>query len=188
LSYHVVIIGRIKCILCCLWSTTGTSTTGLWIVVLIIGAIFGFDLYIFVNESNTGVVFPWPVVVAVLAVAVIFLMTTMYIFPLQARFVNTVGKTLKNAFLMMILNFPRSVLMLLLYAVPVVLFFVSSFATPFLIMFGISGPALGAVYLYRKIFARFEPEAETITSDMDFTVVMDEDYDEATESTETTEE
>lgn len=149
--------------------------TILWIIVLLVGIIFGVDMYIFVNSVNAGIVFPWPVVVAVIAVAAVYLMTVMYIFPLQARFINTVGKTLKNAFLMMILNFPRSVLMLLLYAVPIVLFLVSSFATPFLIMFGIAGPALGAVYLYRKVFARFEPEAETITSDMDFTVIVDDE-------------
>jgi len=155
--------------------------TILWFILMIIGAIFGVDAYIFVNGGTSGIVFPWAVIVAVLAVVVIFLMTSMYVFPLQARFVNTVGKTLKNAFLMMILNFPKSVLMLLLYAVPVVLFLTSSFAMPFLIMFGVSGPALGAVYLYRKIFERFEPEAEAITADMDFTVVVDEEESESSE-------
>jgi len=149
--------------------------TVLWIIVVIVGFIFGFDAYIFVHGSETGLVFPWPVVVAVLAVAVIYVMTVMYVFPLQARFINTVGKTLKNAFLMMILNFPKSVVMLVLYCMPVVLLFVSSFAMPFLIMFGIAGPSLGAVYLYRKIFERFEPETEKITSDMDFSVVLDDE-------------
>ena len=149
--------------------------TILWLIMLLIGSIFGFDLYIFVHAGETGMVFPWPVVVAVIVITALYLMTLMYVFPLQARFVNTVGKTIKNAFLMMILNFPRTVCMFFLYAIPVVLLFISSFATPFLIMFGVAAPALGAVYLYRGVFSKFEPEAETVTADMDFTVVVDED-------------
>ena len=63
--------------------------------------------------------------------------------------------------------------MLLLYLVPPVLLLLSPVATPFLIMFGIAGPALGATYLFRKVFAKFEPETEAITSDMDFKVDME---------------
>ena len=63
--------------------------------------------------------------------------------------------------------------MLVLYALPVVLMMVSPMATPFLIMFGVAGPGLGAAYLYRKIFSKLEPEQDGITSDMDFKVDME---------------
>ena len=62
--------------------------------------------------------------------------------------------------------------MFLLYLLPVALMLVSAYATPFLIMFGVAGPGLGAAYLYRKVFARFEPET-AITDDMEFKVDME---------------
>ena len=140
--------------------------TILWLIEALVIAVFIGDYLIFVRSGQE---FSVAFMVAVLAVAVLFAMTAMYIWPMQARFYNTVPKTLKNSFLIMILNFPRSILMLLLYAVPFVLLLISNFATPFIIMFGFSAPALGAGYLYRKVFSRFEPE-ETITDDMDFHV------------------
>ncbi|MCR5595635.1 MAG: YesL family protein [Lachnospiraceae bacterium] len=144
--------------------------TILWLIVLLVAAVFVGDYFVFIRAGKEfSIVF----VVAVFAVGVLFLMTSMYIFPLQARFYNTVGHTLKNAFLVMILNFPKSICMLLLYLVPVVLLLVSPMATPFLIMFGISAPSLGAVYLYRKVFSRFEPETDGITPDMEFQVNME---------------
>lgn len=146
------------------------QATVLWIIIAIMGAIFAGDYYVFVRSGHE---FSLAFMIAVLSVFVLFLMTVMYVFPLQSRFYNTVGKTLKNSFLVMILNFPKSILMLLLYLLPLVLLLVSPYATPFMILFGVSGPGLGAAYLYRKVFARFEPEPEAIVDDMDFQVDME---------------
>ena len=146
------------------------QATILWIIILLVGLIFVGDYYVFVKSDHE---FSLVFMLAVLVVDILFMMTAMYVFPLQARFYNTVGRTLKNAFLVMIANFPRSILMLVLYALPVVLMMVSPMATPFLIMFGVAGPGLGAAYLYRKIFSKLEPEQDGITSDMDFKVDME---------------
>ncbi len=146
------------------------QATVLWIIVALLGAVFVGDYFVFVKSGKE---FSIAFMIAVLTLFVLFLMTTMYVFPLQSRFYNTVGRTLKNSFLMMILNFPKSILMFLLYLLPVVLLMISPYATPFLILFGVAGPGLGATYLYRKVFARFEPETEAITDDMDFTVDME---------------
>ncbi len=158
------------------------QATILWIIVLLVGAIFVGDYFVFVKSGQEfSIVF----MVAVLSVFVLFLMTVMYIFPLQSRFYNTIGRTLKNALLVMILNFPKSILMFLLYLLPVVLLIVSPYATPFLIMFGVAGPGLGAAYLYKKVFARFEPEETAITDDMDFQVDMEGVETEGIETVET---
>ena len=146
------------------------QATVLWIIIALMGAVFAGDYYVFVKSGHE---FSLVFMIAVLSIFVLFLMTVMYVFPLQSRFYNTIGKTLKNSFLMMILNFPKSILMLLLYLLPIVLLLISPYATPFLILFGVSGPGLGAAYLYRKVFARFEPEPEAIVDDMDFQVDME---------------
>ena len=143
-----------------------------WLIMLAVIVVFVADYYIFFRstaEINSAIV------IGVFFVTIIFVMTGMYVFPMQARFVNTVRGTIKNAFLIMVLNFPKSIAMLIVYAIPPVLFLISGFAVPFLIMFGASAPALAAAYLYRKVFSRFEPEEEELTSDMNFSVVVDEE-------------
>ena len=150
-----------------------TQSTIEWIIIMAVFGIFAADYFIFVRSGQE---FSTVFMIAILAVSVLVMMSIMYVFPLQARFYNTIGKTFRNSVLIMILNFPKSILMFIMYLLPVVLLFISSFATPFLIMFGVSVPALGAVYLYRKVFERFEPETGQITDDMDFHVeVLDED-------------
>lgn len=146
------------------------QATILWLIELVIGGVFIGDFYIMTHSNGK---FSLPIVIAILAIAVIIFMASMYVFPLQARFVNTIGGTLKNSFLIMLLNLPKSVLMMLLYFSPIVLLYISEMIVPFWIMFGISGPALGAAYLYKKVFERFEPEAATITSDDEFSVEVD---------------
>lgn len=146
------------------------QATILWIIILLAGLVFVGDYYVFVKSGQE---FSLVFMLAVLVIDILFMMTAMYVFPLQARFYNTIGRTLKNAFLIMIANFPRSILMLILYLLPVALLLLSPMATPFLIMFGVAAPGLGAAYLYRKIFSKIEPEPEEVTSDMDFKVDME---------------
>lgn len=158
------------------------KATLLWLILLVVIAVFVFDFYIM---AFSGMVFPWPLVVGVFAVGIILFMAGMYVFPMQARFENTIWGTLRNSFFIMILNLPKSVLMLIVYVIPVLLFLVSAYAVPFLIMFGVSLPSLAAVYLYRKVFARFEPQEE-IADDMEFTINDSEESDEQREDGEET--
>ena len=95
--------------------------TIIWLIMMVVIGVFAADFYIM---TRTEMVFPWAVVMAVMAVGIVVFMASMYVFPLQARFINSVGATLKNSFLIMILNFPKSILMLLVYMIPIFLLFV----------------------------------------------------------------
>ena len=96
-------------------------------------------------------------------------------------FTNTVWRTIKNSFFMMSLNLPRTILMALVYALPIVVILISPIAFPLIILFGISLPGYIAAMLYNKVFKRFEPEQEEITSDENFTVLMDDETEIPTE-------
>ena len=87
----------------------------------------------------------------------------------------------KNSFFMMSLNLPRTILMALVYALPIVVILISPIAFPLIILFGISLPGYIAAMLYNKVFKRFEPEQEEITSDENFTVLMDDETEIPTE-------
>ena len=102
----------------------------------------------------------------VIAIALILYMVSLYIYPLLSKFVNTVLGTLRNAALMSIMALPKTVLMVLVSAVPVVIFyFFYVKALPVLILLGISGPGFLHALLYNNTFKRFEPKVEEMSEE-----------------------
>lgn len=139
--------------------------TALWGINIAVIALCVLDVYLF---FTAGTAMPVLVLVAVIAVGVLLLMTCMYFYPLQARFINPVKKTVRNAFFVMILNFPKSIIMVILYLIPIALCFVAFFLIPMVILFGISVPGYGCALLYKKVFMKLEPKEEEVTPDMEF--------------------
>lgn len=148
------------------------QATLMWLLMLLVIMVYVGDILIF---NFSGMVFPKPVIVAVLAVAIVLLMMAVYVFPLQARFENPIKNTLKNAMILAFANLPKTLLMLACYALPLVICYFSSYAMIFVILFGISAPAYGAACLYSGIFKKMEPETEEITDDMSFSIQLDEE-------------
>lgn len=146
------------------------QATLIWLLMLVVIVVYIGDAVIF---SFSGITFPKPLVVAVIAVGVVLFMVGIYVFPLLARFENSIRNTIKNAALIAIGNLPKTILMVVLYALPLVISYFSSYAMLFVFLFGISAPAYGAAMLYSNIFKKFEPEVEVV-SDMEFTVDVGE--------------
>ncbi|MDE6386997.1 MAG: DUF624 domain-containing protein [Lachnospiraceae bacterium] len=142
------------------------QATLLWILMLLVILVFIGDAFIF---SYSGVVFPKPLVITVIAVAIVLFMITMYVFPLLARFDNTIKNTIKNAALLAVANLPKTILMAVFYILPFVIGYFSTYSYVFIFLFGISVPAYGAAWLYSGIFKKFEPETEE-ASDLDFSL------------------
>lgn len=147
------------------------QATILWLIMLLVILIYIGDFYIF---SYSGLKFPAALVIAVLALALVLLMVAVYVFPVLSRFDNTVRNTLRNAFCMAVLNLPKTILLILLMALPMVVIYFSSYAAIFVFMFGISLPAYCSAHLFNSIFKKFEPEAEAVASDYEFTVQTNE--------------
>lgn len=137
-----------------------------WLLMLLVIGVYAGDVFIF---SYSNVTFPRALVIAVIAVGVIVLMVMTYIFPLLARFDNTIKHTIKNAALLAFANLPKTLLMAFIYALPLIMVYFSAYTFIFIIMFGISLPAYGAAWVYSGIFKKFEPEPEQV-SDIDFSV------------------
>ena len=146
------------------------QATIIWLLMLLVIVVYVGDSFIF---NYSGLTFPKALVVAVVAVAVLLVMAAVYVFPLQARFENSVKNTLKNAMILAFVNLPRTLLMVGCYVLPVVIAYCSNYALLFVFLFGISAPAYGAAWIYSGIFKKLEPETEEI-SDMDFTLRIDE--------------
>ncbi len=88
------------------------------------------------------------------AVAVFFLI---WLFPMQARFSNPIGITMKNALWASLINAPKTLIMLLMWLfIPALILFVSANFTPLLVLFGIGGPAYFNALVYDDFFKEME--------------------------------
>ena len=94
---------------------------------------------------------------AAAAVGILVLALALYAFPLQARFENSLGGTLKNAATLAVAYFPRTagmvVCTLALWLIALRFF---NYALPVLLMFGVSLPCYVCALLYRDIFEKLE--------------------------------
>lgn len=96
--------------------------------------------------------------IVITIIAVLFLFTVLYVFPVLAKFANTTWRTIKNAFLMSIMQFPRTLLMIVIWALPALLLLISLRTVPVVFLFGMSGPAWLCAHLYNKFFKKLEDQ------------------------------
>lgn len=137
------------------------QATVMWILMLFLTAAAGADFY-FVSMMDSGVAFVLRTGLCV--VLFFFLCSGIYWFALLARFENSIKNTIKNACFIGILNFPKSICILIIYAVFWVLY--GMFALhilPLIFLLGISLPIYLASYLFSGIFKKLEPQEEEIS-------------------------
>ena len=93
------------------------SATRLWLVLLPAFLVLGADLLIAFNMENSPALWRIPAILGM----VLWLLTALWAFPLTAQFENTLGRTLKNAFLLSVSWLPRSLGMGVLWLLPLIL-------------------------------------------------------------------
>lgn len=133
------------------------QATIIWMLLLVVIMILAGDFYIM---KNSGLEFNKIVQIVITAVGVLVLFTSMYVFPVLAKFENTTFRTIKNAFVMSIIQFPKTILMVILYLLPLILFAISMRLIPIAFLFGMSVPAFLSAMLYNKFFKKLETQIE----------------------------
>lgn len=129
------------------------QSTAIWLIMLVIGVILGGDLYImYARAEDFHIIFR-----AILgAIAIFAVFTLLYVFPVQAKFANPVLRTIKNALAMSILQAPKSVLMVILYLIPMLLAVFVPNVFPLVMLFGMTAPAFLSAKMYNKLFLKLE--------------------------------
>ena len=99
-------------------------------------------------------------------VAIVVLAVALYLFPLIARFQNTLGRHLRNALILAIANLPRTVLITVVNAIPFLVAYNCTLEVILGLVFywEIIGPAFGICFtnwLLGPVFRKFEPEEMT---------------------------
>ena len=148
----------------------------IWIIMAAIGAVLYFDTK-FMNGDFSQIATVSDLSskimgVLIMAAGVLYLFTISYVFPVLARFDNTVKNTIKNALLMSIRHLPSTIAIVAINVIPLLIMYV--FPKALILIFVIFG--LCAYYcssFFVKIFKNYMTE-ENITSDENFEVNMEE--------------
>ena len=146
------------------------QATIIWIIVLVIVGVFAGDFMIYRAMPDQ---IPKVLMFVVLIISFIVLCSILYIFPVLSHFDNTIKNTIKNAFLISMINFPSTIVFLILFALPFILGKLTYEAYPFIFMVGFSGPAYLASYLWNRIFKKFESKEREIDYSIDSDTVGD---------------
>lgn len=137
------------------FKTNFRQATCIWLIFLAFILMFVGDIYIF---AYTEMNFPRILIILVCAAAIILSLVGVYIFPVLARFDNSIKNTIRNAFMIAIISLPRTIAMLLISALPIILLRISLRLVPISALLGFSGTAYLCAMLYNGVFKKFEPE------------------------------
>lgn len=146
--------------------------------------ILAFDIYYASVVKNGEGFYKYFLYVAIVIAVVVFF-GSIYIYPVLAKFDNTIKRTFKNAFLMVFVHLPQTIIMALIIVVPVVLMYYSdSVAKTGLFLFVLAGFSLVSYFqsvFIVKIFDKYLPKEETDEADGDETEHEEAETEEQTE-------
>ncbi len=137
------------------------QATGIWLLMLAVGILLIVDYVIIRDISGTLFTF---VKIGLFVVFILYLFEFVYVFPVLSRFVNTVKQTFKDAFIMSFVDFPRTIIMSLIFVVPVIVTFINIYTLSWgLVLWILIGFALISylqTFFMEKVFKRYMPEEE----------------------------
>lgn len=137
-------------------------STIIWLILAVVGLILAFDFKAAqLFQGNMQKVFR----ILIGAVSTFYLLLLSYVFPYVARFENTIKNSMKNAMLISILNLPYTVAIVLIPILAVLATLINGttlmYGSLAWILLGISCIALAHSYMFRKVFAKYEPQENT---------------------------
>ena len=129
------------------------QATIIWLVMMVVMGIAGFDMLFAYGLEGEGT----GIVRAIMMAAGFFVfIACIMIFPVLARFDNTIKGTVKSGIHMTVAILPRAVLMGILYIIPPVVGLFWFASVPVVFHFGIAGPGYLSAMLYRSAFEKIE--------------------------------
>lgn len=131
------------------------QATIIWFILLCMGGIIGVEFFVINNMEGT---LAFAVECVIFLGILLFAFEMLYVFPVLARFENTVKSTMKNALFISILQIPKTLAMLVFSSIPIILVLTSLRWLPLFAAFGFSVASYTNACWMDKIFKRFEPE------------------------------
>lgn len=136
--------------------------TIIWLVMMFFYGVVGVDFYFLYRpdaESNS-------IMVALLVISAFVLLCVMeYVFPLLARFDNSIKNTLVNAVLLCIGNLPQTIAIFIFNVLPFVIVYTKFKSVWYVVVLGFAVSAYANSVLLLKIFEKFMPQEEVAEID-----------------------
>ena len=132
------------------------------LIMIAVGAILYLDLNVAKNmPGSAGQIFH----VIFMAFVIIYYVLFLYVYPILARFYNTIRNTIKNALFMAIRHLPYTVVMVLIGLCPLLLLFIGSYQiqSTLFVLFLVMGFGVIAYcnsFFLVKIFDHYMPKEE----------------------------
>jgi len=140
------------------------------IIMVFIAAIIFVDMY-FCWQIQSSLLLGKILFGLFSALAVVYFMVFIYIYPLLARFSNTTKNMFLNALLMSIRHLPQTIVILALTIIPLMIMFSHSIILDWGLLIcalvGFSGLATLSSFLFVNIFDKYTPKKETQTTQID---------------------
>ncbi len=131
------------------------QSTIIWLLFLLVAAVLGIDYRIM---KTTDIEINGIVRTLILLFGILTVFTLMFVFPVQAKFSNSIRRTIWNSFVFSVVQFPKTILMIVLYILPYVILYLWIRILPVVFVFSLSLPALLSAKLYNKLFLRLEEQ------------------------------
>lgn len=139
------------------WKQNFVQSTLIWGVLFTIGSILLFNLIFWNNPKNLV----GTIIFALMIIgSIIYVICFIYVFPLLARFKNTIKQTLQNAFLISLQNLKTTILLLLMNSLFIFLCVILPWSKIFMVLLGFSFFAYCNSFLLIRVFKQYEPEEE----------------------------
>lgn len=134
------------------------------LILMFIGALLLGDFYL---TARMTVSYIQVVRVLLMVVTVFYFLEYLYVYPVLAKFDNTIKNTFRNSILMAIRHLPQTVIMTAIALSPLLLLLIKDAATQSTVMFimVLLGPATiayGNSIFFMKVFSRYIPEEEPV--------------------------
>ena len=133
------------------------QSTGIYLIMALIGCVLGTDLYFWMNLDGT---FSTVMSAVSIAAGCVWILGLIYVFVLQATFENPVKRTIINSFLVALQQFPITLFLAVYYGV--IIYFILQFfiADVFMVLYGFGLTAFGSAVLYRAALKKYVEKAQ----------------------------
>ncbi len=144
------------------------QATVIWLILLLSGALIGFDIYFFLHIQTAQSAVRTVMMALLFAFAILWVLISLYAFPLQAKFYNQIRRTLFNGFFMSVRHILQSLVMLVTDAAIVVIALLVPMLFMLLVLFGFPLLAFFNSYIFVWIFDKYIPKKESAQEEGDF--------------------
>lgn len=140
------------------------QATLIWILMLLVGIVLGFDFYFFGNVMSGADTMRFFLRAVIGTLAAVWVFIFLYVWPLLSRFENTTKRTILNALLMSVRFLGSTIAMLVCDAAIVLIWYILLFYMPwlsaFLLLMGFALIAWINSTMFEHIFLRFMPKED----------------------------